>query len=85
MKHQIPPISRYAPRITQIMIPIPAIAAIIGTYLKISFFTPVREVNVVEPVKFNARYATVAGMSRSGVSAPAPVAHPGRPGEVANR
>jgi hypothetical protein len=62
-----------------IIMPITAIATIIGTYLKISFFTPVREVKVVDPVKFSPRYATTAGMIRSGTSAPAPVARLGIP------
>ena len=34
--------------------PVPAISAMTGTYRKISFFTPVRDVNVVQPVKFRA-------------------------------
>ena len=56
--------------------PVPAMSAMTGTYRKISFFTPVLEVNVVQPVKFREEYATTAGMMRSAVSAPAAFAQP---------
>jgi hypothetical protein len=40
----------------------------IGTYLKISFLTPVLEVKVVHPVKLRAKYAVKAGIIRSKIS-----------------
>src|SRR5665647_94188 len=51
---------------------------IMGTYRNISFLTPVREVNVVAPVKFRARYAVTAGIMRSGVRVAVSAAQPGR-------
>ncbi len=48
-----------------ITIPLPAIQPMMGIYLKISRFTPVREVKVVEPVKFNVMKAVIAGMIKS--------------------
>jgi len=39
-----------------------------GTYLKISFLTPVLEVKVVHPVKLRAKYAVKAGIIKSKVS-----------------
>ena len=50
------------------MIPEPAISAMIGTYLKISFLTQVLEVKVVHPVKLRARYAVKVGIIRSKTS-----------------
>ncbi len=34
---------------------------IIGTAIRISFLTPESEVNVLQPVKFMAKYAAIAG------------------------
>jgi hypothetical protein len=42
----------------------PAIEAIIGTYVNISALTPLLEVKVVAPVKFNARKAVTGVMAR---------------------
>ncbi len=49
-------------------IPETAISAMIGTYRKISFLTPVLEVKVVHPVKLRAKYAVKAGIIRSKTS-----------------
>jgi hypothetical protein len=46
-------------------IPETTISAMVGTYLKISFLTPVLEVKVVHPVKLRAKYAIKAGIIRS--------------------
>jgi len=48
----------------EIIIPEPNISAMIGTYQKISFLTPVLEVKVVHPVKLRAKYAIKAGIIR---------------------
>ena len=50
------------------IIPEPNISAMIGTYRKISFLTPVLEVKVVHPVKLRAKYAVKAGIIRSKTS-----------------
>ena len=57
--------------------------AMTGTYRKISFLTPVREVNVVHPVKLRAMYAVTAGISRSAVIAASVFAQNGIAGTVA--
>jgi hypothetical protein len=44
VKHQITPKSLLTPRMRPVTIPKPAMAVITGTYRKISFFTPVRDV-----------------------------------------
>jgi len=46
-------------------IPETTISVMVGTYLKISFLTPVLEVKVVHPVKLRAKYAVKAGVIRS--------------------
>lgn len=84
IKHQINPIKRLAPRRIPMAIPDPAISAMTGTYRKISFFTPVLEVLVVEPVKFRARYAVTAGMIRSGAVTASIFAQKGSTGSVEN-
>jgi hypothetical protein len=43
----------------------PNIHAMLGAYLNISRWTPVLDVNVDEPVKFNARYAVMGGKVRA--------------------
>jgi len=48
--------------------PEPAINAIIGTYRKISFLTPVLEVKVVAPVKLRSKHAVKAGIIKSKTS-----------------
>ena len=55
IKHQIPPRILPAPRIIPKHTPAPAMIAIVFTYRNISFFTPVREVKGVDPVKLRAR------------------------------
>jgi hypothetical protein len=77
IEHQITPIRRVKPNAMPRITPETAINVITGMYRKISFLTPVREVNVVEPVKFRDRYAVTAGIMRSGVIADASLAHPG--------
>jgi hypothetical protein len=44
VEHQITPIILLTPIMVTAIIPRPAMTAITGTYLKISFFTPVRDV-----------------------------------------
>src|SRR5208283_1172963 len=68
VKHQATPMRRRMPSTIPRKVPAPAMSTIAGTYRKISFFTPVRDVNVVEPVKLRARYAVTTGMIRSGTS-----------------
>jgi hypothetical protein len=84
IKHQITPMRRFTPSTIPSMIPETAMNAMTGTYWKISFLTPVREVKVVEPVKFRARYAITAGIIRSGVMVAMSKAQPGRAGVEAN-
>jgi hypothetical protein len=55
IKHQITPRILPAPRIIPKHTPVPAMIAIVFTYRNISFFTPVREVKGVDPVKLRAR------------------------------
>jgi hypothetical protein len=78
IKHQITPMRRVRPNAMPRTTPKTAINVITGIYRKISFLTPVREVKVVDPVKFSDRYAVTAGIMRSGVRADASLAHPGR-------
>jgi hypothetical protein len=78
IEHQITPIRRVKPNAMPRITPETAINVITGMYRNISFLTPVREVNVVEPVKFRDRYAVTAGIMRNGVIADASLAHPGR-------
>jgi hypothetical protein len=80
--HQITPKSLLTPRTIIIIIPRPAISAMTGTYRKISFFTPVRDVKVVHPVKLRARYAITAGMRSSAVAADSPFTQAGSAGFV---
>ena len=53
-----------APNIIESIVPEPNMSAIIGTYRKISFLTPVLEVKVVHPVKLRAKYAIKDGIIR---------------------
>ncbi len=75
---------RLTPSTIPRMIPETAMNVITGTYRKISFLTPVRDVKVVEPVKFRARYAVTAGIMRRGVYRALKLAQPGRAGAEAN-
>jgi hypothetical protein len=84
IKHQITPSSLHAPRMIPARIPKPAMNAIAGTYRKISFLTPVREVKGVHPVKLRAIYAVTAGISKSAVVAASVFAQNGIFGTVAN-
>jgi len=84
VKHQATPVSRRTPNAIPRIVPAPAMSTIAGMYRKISFFTPVREVNVVEPVKLRARYATTGGMMRNGTSTAMTCAMPERPGARTN-
>lgn len=75
IKHQIIPIYLHSSSTIPKDIPDTVINAMTGTYLKISFFTPVLDGKGVEPVKFRPRYAITAGIIRSGIAAPATAAH----------
>src|SRR5512137_1047602 len=83
IKHQITPSSLHTPRMIPAMIPKPAMTAMTGTYRKISFLTPVREVNVVHPVKLRAIYAVTAGMIRRAMAAASVFAQNGNAGTLA--
>jgi hypothetical protein len=83
VKHQITPSSLLTPSMIPARIPKPAITAIPGTYRKISFLTPVREVKVVHPVKLRAIYAVTAGIIKSAVAAASKFAQNGIAGTVA--
>jgi hypothetical protein len=78
VKHQITSMRWFTPSAIPRITPETAINAMTGMYRKISVLTPVREVNVVEPVKFRARYAVTGGIMRSGVIAAMNLAHPGK-------
>ena len=53
----------------------PNIHAMAGMYANISALTPVREVNVLVPVKLSARYAVMGGMSNAYTNAHALLIH----------
>ena len=56
----------------------------IVTQLKFSFFIQFREMNLIEPVKFRARYVVTAGIIRRGVIDPATDTYPERSGGGSN-
>ena len=57
INHFPPPSRLIRIKVTERTIPPPSIHAILGMYANISLFTPLLEVNVVAPVKFNERKA----------------------------